>query len=124
MLCLIKEAGSQGAEFAVFPETYIPTYPYWIWLGTPTWGAPFFAELFKNAVEVLSPTTEAMGEAAAKANSYVAMGMNEHMKLSTLTIGKVKDLAMFFGCGRGFTAYTPFPDRGVAVMASTIERLS
>ena len=77
---LIKEAASQGAELAVFPETYIPTYPYWIWLGTPTWGAPFFAELFENAVEIPSPTTEAIGQAAARSNIYVAMGMNEREK--------------------------------------------
>ena len=30
---LIKEAGGQGAELIVFPEVYIPAYPYWIWLG-------------------------------------------------------------------------------------------
>ena len=56
---LIKEARNLGAEIAVFPETYIPAYPYWIWLGTPTWGGPFFSQLFKNAVEIPSPTTEA-----------------------------------------------------------------
>ena len=74
---LIKEAGSKGAALVVFPEVYIPAYPYWIWLGTPTLGAPFFAELFKNAVEIPSPTTEAIGEAARKANTYVVMGINE-----------------------------------------------
>ncbi|MHA1263054.1 MAG: nitrilase-related carbon-nitrogen hydrolase [Candidatus Freyarchaeota archaeon] len=26
---LISEAGRNGAELIVFPETYIPTYPYW-----------------------------------------------------------------------------------------------
>jgi nitrilase len=74
---LIKEAGSQGAELIVFPEVYIPAYPYWIWLGTPTWGAPFFAELFENAVEIPSPTTEAIGNAARNTNAYVVMGVNE-----------------------------------------------
>jgi aliphatic nitrilase len=74
---LISEAGAQGAELIVFPEVYIPAYPYWAWLGTPTWGAPFFAELFKNSVEIPSPTTEAIGEAARKANAYVVMGVNE-----------------------------------------------
>jgi aliphatic nitrilase len=74
---LIKEAGGKGAALVVFPEVYIPAYPYWIWLGTPTLGAPFFVELFKNAVELPSSTTEAIGEAARKANTYVVMGINE-----------------------------------------------
>jgi aliphatic nitrilase len=74
---LIQEAGAQGAELIVFPEVYIPAYPYWAWLGTPTWGAPFFAELFKNSVEIPSPTTAAIGEAARKANAHVVMGVNE-----------------------------------------------
>jgi nitrilase len=77
---LIKEAGGQGAELIVFPEVYIPAYPYWVWLGSPPWGAPFFGELFKNAVEIPSPTTEAIGDAAKDANAYVVMGLNERDK--------------------------------------------
>jgi len=77
---LIKEARNLGAELAVFPEAYIPAYPYWIWLGTPAWGGPFFSRLFKNAVEIPSPATEAIGAAAAEANMYVAMGVNEREK--------------------------------------------
>jgi len=77
---LIDKAGKNGADLIVFPEVYIPAYPYWIWLGSPTWGAPFFAELYKNAVEIPSPTTEAIGEAAKKAHAYVVMGLNEREK--------------------------------------------
>ena len=77
---LIARAGKNGADLIVFPEVYIPAYPYWIWLGSPTWGAPFFAELYKNAVEIPSPATEAIGEAAKKAGAYVVMGLNEREK--------------------------------------------
>src|SRR5207244_2396081 len=28
---LIREAGSNGAGLMVFPETFIPTYPDWVW---------------------------------------------------------------------------------------------
>ena len=28
---LIKEAASDGARLIVFPETFIPTYPDWVW---------------------------------------------------------------------------------------------
>lgn len=74
---LIKEAGSNGAELIAFPEVYVPGYPYWIWLGTPTWGAPFFAELFKNAVVIGSPATDKLCDAARAADTHVVMGINE-----------------------------------------------
>lgn len=74
---LINEAAGQGASLIVFPEVYIPAFPYWSLLGTPTWGAPFFKELFKNAVEIPSPSTDTLCKAAKQANAYVVMGLNE-----------------------------------------------
>jgi aliphatic nitrilase len=74
---LIREAAGEGAELIAFPETFLPGYPYWIWLGTPTWGAPFFSELFRNAVEIGSPTTDRLCAAARAANAHVVMGINE-----------------------------------------------
>ena len=28
---LIREAAAEGAGLVVFPETFIPTYPDWVW---------------------------------------------------------------------------------------------
>lgn len=74
---LIAEAGAQGARLIVFPEAFLPGYPYWIWTHTPRDGAPLFCELFENAVEVPGSITERIGEAARKAGIYVVMGMTE-----------------------------------------------
>jgi len=74
---LIREAAGNGAELVVFAETFLPGYPYWIWLGTPTWGAPFFFELYKNAVVVGSETTNALCDAARAANAHVVIGIDE-----------------------------------------------
>ena len=74
---LIAEASANGAELVVFPEVYLPGYPYWIWLGTPTWGAPFFIELYKNAVVIGSETTDRLCAAARAANAHVVIGINE-----------------------------------------------
>lgn len=74
---LIAEAGSAGARLTVFPEVYVPGYPYWIWLTTPTLGAPHFLRLFKNAVEIDSPTVKKLGRAARAANTYLVMGISE-----------------------------------------------
>lgn len=32
---LIAEAGRDGAQLAVFPEGFIPTYPFWAWFVPP-----------------------------------------------------------------------------------------
>ena len=74
---LIAEAAAAGARLIVFPEVYIPGYPFWIWLMTPTQGAPYFLDLFKNAVEMNSPTVKRLGLAARAANAYVVMGISE-----------------------------------------------
>ncbi|MCH9676933.1 MAG: carbon-nitrogen hydrolase family protein, partial [Actinomycetia bacterium] len=37
---LIKEAGDNGATLVVFPEVFVPGYPYWNWTMTPGAGSP------------------------------------------------------------------------------------
>lgn len=74
---LIDEAGRNDAKIIVFPEVYIPGYPYWIWTHSPRNGAPLFFRLFKNAVEIPGPETKKIGEAAKKAGAYVVIGVSE-----------------------------------------------
>src|SRR3972149_2767815 len=81
---LIEEAADNGAKLVVFPETWIPTYPYWVlshspFLATPERAATrkAFIELYKNAVEIPSPATDALCRAARKAGVYVIVGVNE-----------------------------------------------
>ncbi|MCL2111292.1 MAG: carbon-nitrogen hydrolase family protein [Clostridiales bacterium] len=74
---LIAEAARAGAQLIAFPEVYIPGYPYWIWTKTTKDGAPFFGELYDNAVEVPSAATDAIGKAAKQAGIFVVMGMTE-----------------------------------------------
>lgn len=76
-LALIAEAGRAGAELIVFPEVYIPGYPYWNRLRNVFETTSFFTELVKNAVEVPSPTTDKLCEAARRVGAYVVMGINE-----------------------------------------------
>lgn len=74
---LIAEAGRNGAQLVAFPEVWLPGYPSWAFLGTPLWGNEFFAELYANSVEIPSPTTARLCEAARQAAVYVVMGLNE-----------------------------------------------
>ncbi|MED0715766.1 carbon-nitrogen hydrolase family protein [Aeribacillus composti] len=76
-ISLIEESAKQGAQLVVLPESYIPGYPYHIWLGTPMWYHELFKEWFLNSVEVPSKTTDALCEAARKHNIHVVIGISE-----------------------------------------------
>ena len=75
---LIREAAENGADLIAFPETFVPTYPYWpkeIRGRAPGYRA--FVKLFKNSVEIPGPDTDILCEAARKASAYVVVGVNE-----------------------------------------------
>jgi nitrilase len=77
---IIAEAGLNGADLVAFPETWVPGYPLWIY-GAAGWddvvSKRVFERLQLNAVEVPSPATDALCEAARRANLMVVMGINE-----------------------------------------------
>jgi nitrilase len=73
---LIAEAAAAGARLIVFPETWVPTYPFWH--ASPGVFSPdTYVRLWKNAVEVPSPATERLSAAARDAGAYVVIGINE-----------------------------------------------
>jgi hypothetical protein len=74
---LIKDAGRAGAALVVFPETFIPTYPDWVWRVPPWSDGDYVARLYAQAVPVPGPTVEQLGAAAREAGAYVAIGVNE-----------------------------------------------
>jgi len=77
---LISEAGSQEARLIVFPESFIPAYPDWVWAVPPGREKvlnQLYAELLAQAVEIPSAATERLGQAAKRAGAYVAMGVTE-----------------------------------------------
>lgn len=78
---LMKEASQNGARLIAFPEVYVPGYPYWIWLDTPSANYPFFKRLFEEAVAIPSSATEELCIGAREADIYVVIGINE--KLAT-----------------------------------------
>jgi nitrilase len=74
---LVKEAGAAGASLVVFPETFIPAYPDWVWR-RPAWDDQAFVErLYANSVPIPGPTVDQLAAAATDSGVYIAMGVNE-----------------------------------------------
>lgn len=74
---IIDEAAEKGAKLIGFPESFIPGYPWWVWLADPNSGAPLFTELYKNAVEIPSVAVQKLSEAARRNKIYVCISVNE-----------------------------------------------
>lgn len=73
----IEQAGKQGVDFVVFPETYFPGYPYWRGsVSVPRW-TELMVELQKNSLQVGDEAIEVLADAINEANVNVALGTNE-----------------------------------------------
>lgn len=73
----ISELGRQGVQFATFPETVVPYYPYFSFVQRPFEMEKQYLQLFDEAVTVPSAATYAIGEAARQAGMVVSIGVNE-----------------------------------------------
>ena len=74
---LIGEAARNGAKLVAFPETWIPGYPWFIWLGAPVWGLQFIARYHSNSLEVESDEMRTLRKAADDNCIHVLMGFSE-----------------------------------------------
>ncbi len=73
----IAELGRRGVQFATFPETIVPYYPYFSFLQRPFEMGPEQLRLLDQAVTVPSAATHAIADAAAQASVVVSIGVNE-----------------------------------------------
>ncbi|MDB5774141.1 MAG: aliphatic nitrilase [Herbaspirillum sp.] len=73
----IRQAAAQGAELAVFPETFVPYYPYFSFVRPPFASGPEHLLLYERAVAVPGPVTEAVAAAARSHGMVVVLGVNE-----------------------------------------------
>ena len=97
---LIEEAADQGAQLILFPEAFIPAYPRGLAFGTVVGsrspvGRKVWQRYWENAVEVPGPTTLRLGEAAKKANVYLAIGVIE--RDADRSAGTVYCTLLYFG---------------------------
>ncbi len=77
VLGTIAEAAEKGARLVVFPETFVPWYPYFSFVHPPVLTGAEHIRLHENAVVVPGPVTEAVASAARRHNVVVVLGVNE-----------------------------------------------
>ena len=74
---LIAEAAGQGAKLIAFPETWLPGYPWFIWLDSPAWGMQFIQRYHDNSLVYGSEQADRLAQAARDHDISVSMGLSE-----------------------------------------------
>lgn len=73
----IADLGARGVQFATFPETVIPYYPYFSFVQRPFQMRSEHLRLMEQAVTIPSPAVDAIGAAARAAGMVVSVGVTE-----------------------------------------------
>ncbi|MDC9588944.1 carbon-nitrogen hydrolase family protein [Xenorhabdus sp. XENO-10] len=76
-ISLIESAANYGTKLIAFPETWIPGYPWFIWLDSPLWGMQFFEQYHNNSLVINSQQYQKIEQAAADNNIMVVLGFSE-----------------------------------------------
>lgn len=74
---LMREAAGNGARLVAFAETWIPGYPWWIWLNSPALGMPFVQRYFDNSLVVGSAEFNRLAQAARELGIWMSTGYSE-----------------------------------------------
>lgn len=91
---LIAEAAGNGAELVVFPEVFIPGYPYWNWITDPVTGSAWFEKLVRASVFADGTEVDMIRDAAKAHGCHVVIGINER---SPVSLGTLYNTLMFVG---------------------------
>src|ERR1700761_9010736 len=77
VLAATAEAAGKGARLIVFPETFVPWYPYFSFVHPPVATGGEHLRLYEHAVVVPGPVTEAVASAARRHGLVIVLGVNE-----------------------------------------------
>lgn len=74
---LIGQAAARGARLVVFPETFLPGYPWWIWLDAPAAGMRFVPPYAENSLIRDGTELRRIASAAGEHGVHVVLGFSE-----------------------------------------------
>ncbi|ORY35932.1 nitrilase [Naematelia encephala] len=79
---LIGEAAQAGADLVVFPEAWIPGFPLWSALASPTMNHDLFISLAREAIFVDGTEIDQLRAACKQYRIFAQIGFNERSKAS------------------------------------------
>ena len=74
---LIGRAADGGARLVAFGETFVPGYPWWIWLDSPAAGMQFVPRYAANSMTRDGAEMQRVRDAAARHRVHVVLGFSE-----------------------------------------------
>lgn len=77
VLDTIKQAAQDGVQLIVFPETFVPYYPYFSFVMPPVLMGKEHLRLYEEAITVPGPELEAVCQTARSTGMVVVLGVNE-----------------------------------------------
>lgn len=77
VIATIRDAAAQGAGIVVFPETFIPYYPYFSFIDPPVAIGKKHLALYEEAITVPGPETATLAKAARQSEIVAVVGINE-----------------------------------------------
>jgi nitrilase len=80
----VLAAGRSGADLVVFPESFVPGYPDWVWRRPPMSDGDWYQRFYAQAVDVTNDDLDPLCDAAASAGVWVAVGITERLRSGTL----------------------------------------
>lgn len=86
-IVLIEEAAAKGVQLIAFPETYLPGYPWYIWLDAPAMTMQYVPQYAANSIVEGSAQDKRLSEAARVNKIHVVMGVSWNIN-GTLYIGQ------------------------------------
>ena len=77
VLNAVSEAAERSVQLLVFPETFVPWYPYFSFVLPPVLTGREHVRLYEEAVMVPGPVTDAVAAAARRHAMVIVLGVNE-----------------------------------------------
>lgn len=76
-IALMEEAARGGADLIAFPETWIPGYPWFLWLDSVAWQSQFWLPYAENSLELDGAPFARIVDAAERIGITVVLGFSE-----------------------------------------------
>jgi aliphatic nitrilase len=102
VVSLVGDASAGGAQIVAFPETFIPGYPWWIWLDSPAAGMQFVARFSESSMSRDGDEMRRIRDAAAQHHIHVVFGFSERSQSGSLFMAQafISDTGELLGVRR------------------------